>query len=515
MKVIIPEYNNYLEKDYKYGALNILWYRDDAKRFLVFASIELYPNEHPKPINIKEEYHRVGNKGKKYFYFTREVMLAKKLIEIYSDIVQSSKPLTTFWQKKEETFESSPFLSEPQYPVMSIVSSPPYLPDFSGCVRTNFLFNKYFKKELKDICLDKTNLDWINQKLNFDINENQEFFGAIVLSAYNPLIRKVHFRGGGENTEKVYLDIEARKNVDLSKLKLFFIEKRPKGFSSFIEHSLKETSLEIDLKEEIDEIGFAIICPKRGLIYWHDFCGFLKKICMRMNVASEKLTVNVKNKDYSKDEENYTVQRYSKLPEMIVGNDTKNDILDFLNEIEIKKNREKNSKNHNQVTFCENKTKATEFVRKLIGKAREQVIIIDPYFTTRELFKYPLAITTNLKIKILTSKVGLNSKNKQIAKKTNIDENQLFENQLKSLTDRFNIEAYIMTGDPIFHDRYFIIDNEVWLSGNSLADLGDRISTIVKLPNPTEIIEIYESIIEEKKKVKKWEIKGSCNATTK
>ncbi len=397
---------------------------------------------------------------------------------------------------------------------MSIVSSPPYLPDFSGCVRTNFLFNRYFAKELKDICLENTNLVWINKKLNFDISENQEYFGAVVLSAYNPLIRKIHYRGGGENTEKVYIDIEGRKDADLSKLKLFFIEKRPKGFSSFIEHSLKETSLTIDLKQEIDQTGFAIFCPKRGLIYWHDFCGFLKKICLQMNVASEKVTVNVKNKDYSKNEESYTVQKYSKLPEMIVDDDIKNDILDFLNEIEIRKNREKKLKNNNQITFYENKTKATEFVRNLIGKAQKQVIIIDPYFTTRELFKYPLAITTNLKIKILTSNTGLDSKNKQLAKKTNINENQLFENQLKYLTDKFNIEAYIMTGDPIFHDRYFIIDEEVWLSGNSLADLGNRISTIVKLPNPTEIIEIYESIIEEKKKVKKWEIKGNSNATT-
>lgn len=72
-----------------------------------------------------------------------------------------------------------------------------------------------------------------------------------------------------------------------------------------------------------------------------------------------------------------------------------------------------------------------------------------------------------------------------------------------------------MTGDPIFHDRYFIIDKEVWLSGNSLADLGNRISTIVKLPNPAEIIEIYESIIEEKKKIKRWAIKGNNNASTK
>ena len=102
MKVISPKYNNYLEKDYKYGALNILWYRDDKKRFLVFANMELYPNEHPKPIRIKEDSHKVGNKGRKYFYFTREVMPAKKLIEIYSDLAQKSKPFTTFWQKKRK-----------------------------------------------------------------------------------------------------------------------------------------------------------------------------------------------------------------------------------------------------------------------------------------------------------------------------------------------------------------------------------------------------------------------------
>lgn len=444
MKVLSPEYSNCLEKDYKYGALNILWYRDDKKRFLVFASIELYPNEHPKLIKIAEEKSsRIGNKGGKYFYFTREVLPARKLIELYTVLAQGNKQLTTFWQKNEEVFEPSVFLSEPQYPVMSIVSSPPYLPDFSGCVRTNFLFNKYFKKELKDICLKKTNLDWINEKLNFDISENQEYFGAIVLSAYNPLIRKVHFRGGRKNTEKVYIDIEARENADLSKLKLLFIEKRPKGFSSFVEYSLKETSLEIDLKQEIDQTGFAIVCPKRGLIYWHDFCGFLKKICMQMNVANEKVTVNVKNKDYSQDEESYTVQKYSKLPEMVVGDDIKNDILDFLNEAEIRKNKENKSENTNQITFYENETKATEFVRGLIGKAQKQVIIIDPYFTTRELFKYPLAITTNLKIKILTSNAGLTSKNKQLAKKTNIDEKKLFETQLKVLTDKFNIEAYL------------------------------------------------------------------------
>lgn len=515
MEIIKPKYNNFLKNDYKYGALNILWFRDDKKRFLIFANIELYPKEHPKPNKIDEKPRHVGNKGRKYFYFTRIVTSAKKLIKLYEELQERKEVLTTFWQKNQERFEPSVFLSEPQYPVMSLVSSPPYLPDFSGCVRTNFLFNKYFAKELKAICLEDKNLNWINKRLNFDISENQEYFGAVVLSAYNPLIRKIHYRGGGVNTDKVHIDVEARKDINLSKLKLLFIEKRPKGFSSFVEYPLRQSSLTIELNQEIDQTGIAIICPKRGLIYWHDFCGFMKKLCLQMSVATEEVNINVKNKDYSKNEENYTVQKYSKLKEMIVGDEIKNDILDFLNEVEISKNRKKISKTNNQITFCENETKAVEFVRKLIGKAQERVIIIDPYFTTRELFKYPLAITTNVKIEILTSDVGLDSKTKQLAKKSKINEKKLFENQLVNLSDKFKIEANIMTGDPIFHDRYFIIDKEVWLSGNSLADLGNRISTIVKLPNPTEIIEIYESIIEEKKKIKKWEIKGINNATTK
>ena len=64
-----------------------------------------------------------------------------------------------------------------------------------------------------------------------------------------------------------------------------------------------------------------------------------------------------------------------------------------------------------------------------------------------------------------------------------------------------NINAYIMLGvKPAFHDRFIIVDDNVWLSGNSLADIGKRASILVQLRYPRQILNIYDLIINDKNK---------------
>jgi len=491
MKSIIPSQENLLKIDYKYAVLNILWHRDGDVRNIIFANIELLPNEHPEPIALPESSKRIGNKGQQYFYFRRIVDSAENLINLYEDLALRKMQPITFWQENKEDFEYCNYSLEPLYPIMSLTKDPVYLPDFSGSIRTSFLFNQAFSSEIKKVCLDEKYLSWINKNLNFNISEHQEYFGAILMSAYNPLIRKVHHRGGGNDIPNVvYFDIEPRNNINISDLELLFIEKRPKGFSSFVKHKLTKNILTIKTIQEIDQTGYAIICPKRGLLDWHEFCG------------SAEINVNVKNKDYTKTEETYTVQRYSKTPGIEINDVEQDDVLKFLHHIEIQKN--KNKKINTQKTFYNDEKAAAEFVRELIGKAREKVVIIDPYLSTRELFKYPLSITTSVEIILITSKVGLNIKTKQINESLKMNETDILKQQLETLKEKhgFNINAYVMTGhDPIFHDRFLIIDNDVWLSGNSLADLGKRISTIVKLPNSKEIIEIFNGVIADSEKI--------------
>ncbi len=39
------------------------------------------------------------------------------------------------------------------------------------------------------------------------------------------------------------------------------------------------------------------------------------------------------------------------------------------------------------------------------------------------------------------------------------------------------------------HDRFLIVDDKVWVIGNSLNSLGEKASMVVRLPDPYEVIE--------------------------
>ena len=76
------------------------------------------------------------------------------------------------------------------------------------------------------------------------------------------------------------------------------------------------------------------------------------------------------------------------------------------------------------------------------------------------------------------------------------------QNNINNAAAKYKIKAMVMKGDqPVFHDRFIIIDDEVWLSGNSLADIGNRASILIKLYSPSEVTDLYFKILNDKEKV--------------
>ena len=49
-------------------------------------------------------------------------------------------------------------------------------------------------------------------------------------------------------------------------------------------------------------------------------------------------------------------------------------------------------------------------------------------------------------------------------------------------------EIRILGDPPAVHDRFLVVDGDVWLSGNSLNAIGDRAGMIVRLPDPEPVI---------------------------
>jgi len=60
------------------------------------------------------------------------------------------------------------------------------------------------------------------------------------------------------------------------------------------------------------------------------------------------------------------------------------------------------------------------------------------------------------------------------------------------------VEVMVLPGkSPALHDRFLVVDEEVWFLGNSLNTLGVRASMIIKLPNPDEVIRKLEEMLKQ------------------
>lgn len=475
-----------LLEDYKYAALNILWscVADDNKktiRTIIFAFIELFPKEFPKPNEIEEK-EGPQKKSSRRIYYKRIICSVKRILCWYGNAIEK-KRLNMFWEKdkKDKLFEIINYEQEPDSPDFLLTKDLPFLPDNIGCVRSHFLFAKNFPEEIKDLCLKDKNLKWIND--NFKFNMPFKYLGSLCLVAYNPIIRRISRLVVDEATgnESVYFEVEPRKDVDISRVKLMFIEKRNLGYKNFLEKLLKE-ELFFTIKNmgKLETIGYAVVCPDRGLLSWEGFHG-----CFRganINITGLPQIINVPKKGYCETEESYVVSEH--ISSFSVGIDNENQKVPELS-------REQNI----QKLFYDNSEEARSFVRGLILEAKEEVKIIDPYLTTRELYAFALS-NRSVPITVITSR-------------TSNGEDRILWKNINKLRNNYKINVFIMCGKkPIFHDRFIFIDNEVWVSGCSLADIGNgRVSILIKALYPEEIRNMYDKIISDEQKIvtlEKW-----------
>ncbi|MBO6085194.1 MAG: hypothetical protein J6P19_02205 [Acetobacter sp.] len=490
-----------LLEDYKYAALNILWscVADDNKktiRTIIFAFIELFPKEFPKPIEIEEK-EGPQKKSSRRIYYKRIICSVKRILCWYGNAIEK-KRLNMFWEK-DKLFEIINYEQEPDSPDLDflLIKDHPFLPDNIGCVRSHFLFEKNFPEEIKDLCLKDKNLEWINDNFKFDMSLYPEYLGSLCLVAYNPIIRRIQSRlvvNEATGNQSVYFEVEPRKDVDISRVKLMFIEKRNLGYKNFQEKLLKEELFfTIENMGKLETIGYAVVCPDRGLLSWEGFHGFLRGMSMNINIVDGKFNIHVPNKDYSETEEIYEKPRYIRCTSITSPIRKENKIESLSKKIE------KSRSLVQQKLFYNNPKEASAFVRELISKAKNKIIIIDPYIRTRELWKFALSMDLAVKTTLITSSLVLkDSKYKEQAQ-------ELFDN-INEVSCFYKIEAFVMCGKkPAFHDRFIFIDDEIWILGNSLTDIGERASIFIKSPDPEEIKNIYDKIISDKQKIVKLE----------
>ena len=486
---------------YRQAIIHLAWFRDDKVRRLIFGMVELRPNEFPEAAGCCWKSFRTEPKSRKYLHYQRFALPVADAVEWYR---RAARGAITLPRDPERTpgrdrvdLKGSPFVEEPPWPHLVTSNELAFAPDWMHGSRTHFLFPTVTPpRSVVEIIQVRKNRDKLEEWINFDIVEAYpDYQGVLCMLAPNPVFRSIEptrvehaMTGSGETFA---YKLVARQGQRLDGLRLEITNERLRGRMDPLVHEFRGDAIAVlESPAEVGKEGLTITHPTLGLLSWHEPLPLLRSIHTRMEIVQRRKRIRVPSGGRKRPGYEYEVAEVGLGSKDVVGNALENaDIVSRLAGAEHRRSLRRAAKDYDQQWFHRMPGDAAHYVRQRIGRARETVLIVDPYFAGRELFAFGHAIRRpEVELRILTSTQGFGSdcegRSKSDAAK------QLMDNLDQTFKDYPVRPAIrVLTGDPpTVHDRFLIIDGSVWFSGNSLHTLGERAGVIVRLPDPTPII---------------------------
>ena len=524
--------------DYSFALLHLAWFihknnEGQKIRKLIWGMVEYFPSDCESEIDyLSKEEQKITKTKEAYFYYIRKKITINESAELY-ERVKTEQRILMFWDKKEEYIyigekeTKNNVIEEPEGPksflaTQNSTNEGNYLPFIANnwdCVRVKAFFpnsNDYIKKIIsyeKVISSYETELKW-------KLNEYDEIIGSFWFILPNPIYKSKDIFLDDVN-KKIILHIDTRKGKDAKKLDICTAEKRDIGFQLLECKEIDNTNtFEINLNSDIYKLGLYIKCPIRGLLAYYPYSGFIRSISLNMKIKTAEIAIHEKGKN---SQENFYSNDFYEYENTIIGEKKANEKQDTPFPIKFHHWPKQIATDYkNQYLFGQNNggpEEAKKFIRKLINNAEKEVTVIDPYFSDNEIILYSTAIQhKGVKYTVVTSKKHIeNYFNKKVnsilqriigfiskflIRKANIKQIPLefiFSKEYKEFKDKLKIkdlDILLMTGDhPIFHDRFIIIDNTIWITGNSLHSIGNRISMLIKLDNTNNILDEIKSLL--------------------
>ena len=515
---------------YQFAILHVAWrvdlIGDQPHRRLIVAWIECFPIEctyaYELPECMKKTPH--GN-----LFYQKIKLNMDKAIQWYRDVLKN-KYLTMIWQKNEKIFFDKKYNSKvllynnPPFPAMTFSEKLPYTSNW-GVTQNNHIFPEKIDSDMLDI-IKKTEVNnWLKDRIFWDINEYLEYLGSVNLLLPNPIYSSLSSRllpkKKNNNNEEVIVKLTMRKGQSFQSIKFYSAERIMGEFSNFKETTPDYAYFKIEMQGYAEENAYFVEHKNIGIIDYKPFLYFLRTIQLNIDIGDTERRVKLPNG------KEITTKIHSPLSDNKVENNllSEANCRNRFNLIRHKRSQKEAGEQFGQKIFYNEHENATDLVRQIIGSAKQNVIIIDPYFAVIETYEFALAATsTNIEIEIITGSDTLKKKvetsscfNKlqSLLRKLplgtsvikSIVPNDEVGNKLKKHIYKIKqqdkslkeISVKVMGGKAIFHDRFIIIDNkEVWFSGNSFNSIGKRVGAIIKLPNPNEMLEKLSQMRNEK-----------------
>ena len=325
--------------------------------------------------------------------------------------------------------------------------------------------DKYGKKEpiLKQLATLS------NLHLNFDLSLSSNILGNLYILHYNSAIKNIHVKYS-DSSQGIYLRKVFRPHQS-SKLYYFFCNKQSDNV--IYEHRCGQ----IEASQKYHFIPLNDVADKTVLYVWDDNNNLVYVAENLSFIMSVSVNLNVKMFDVKLDNQK-TYEKFESEQISVLNHNEKVENFSIANEKAVYEEKE----NCLDFVFLDgsdkkkNMLQAQNFISKILDSANDRLYICDPYFDINVLFDYIFSVkNVKVNIKILMEKTWHDI---QDAKKMLAAMNDY--NKIEQLS---SISCKVLNGDTSLHDRYIIADDTVWLLGTSLNNIGEKISTIIKIPS--------------------------------
>ena len=516
---------------YHQAVIHLAWIRNAETAHLLFGMVELRPNELPDAVGCATRSFHADPKRCESLHYRRFVLSAPGALEWYEHAASGTLTLPVepgqAAREDETRLVAGPFVHEPPWPYLVTSNELIFAPDWLHGSRTHFLFpEKAIRGRTAEAIRLCANRETLERWLHFDVvDAYSDYQGVLCLIAPNPVFRSIERTHVEDATtgpaETVAYKVITRQGQRLDGLRLEIVDERMRGRMAPLVHEFGGDAIAVlELPAEVHQEGQSITHPQHGLLDWHKPLPILRTVHTRMGLVTRRKTVQVPAAGRKRPAYEYEVNEVGE-EESVVG-DAVNAaaVVSRLTDAAHRRTRQRDAHDYDQQWFDRTPDEAAHYLRERIGRSRETVLIVDPYFAGRELLAFGHAIRSpDVELRILTSVQGL--KRQRLGNddpgRSSVDSGRILLRIVKETFDDYprKPQIRILTGNPPpIHDRFLVVDGAAWFSGNSLNALGERAGMIVKLPDPGPVVVRLEAFWRRASSLSDWLCKQPAASET-
>jgi hypothetical protein len=519
MSPIKAKFRQELDDDYQAALVRLATLRADGEQYLLFAWVELFPFDMQVPdgwTSGDRPWAVPGRPGWSCAFSATRLTIAEAL-DWYEGAASGR---ISVGATNSRPVHLVPLGPEPIYGRLCAAVDAPFTflwhggPRIHRCVPLTEI-----PQPVQRLGLSAEAREWLRLNVGFDPYAFDEWLGGLALVAPDPVCSRLgvfpsaRAEDGAEvlTIHAVPRRSESRGIADLSSLSVHFGERRVDGWTSVSVIPLDQSGHATVLSPQSHgQVGFALVCAKRGLLRLTEPLSWIEQVSVGMNLANQQVRVEVPSGGRRKPGKTVDVHRYIKGADIRVGESVKDLPRQRLAGLRERRKARDERANAPQKIFgvaadkaavdaaeiAKRRRDAEDFIGGLVSGARRRVLFVDPFFGYREMRLFALRVTNpGVVPKILTGSPGLivsPGPSRQPDAHTLIAD-------LGQLSRESSVQAPIVRvmpgGDtPVIHDRYLIVDNEVWHCGPSFNELGERLGVIVRLPDPLSVRRVVSKI---------------------